>query len=81
MKMNGYTELSAIVTHPAHTGKGYAKQLITHASHAVFNEGKTPYLHVTDNNAGAIRLYEKLGFRTRRTISFWRFTALQKLMP
>src|SRR5665213_2013748 len=25
MKMNGYTELSAIVTYPEHTGKGYAK--------------------------------------------------------
>jgi predicted GNAT family acetyltransferase len=74
MKMTGFTELSAIVTHPAHTGKGYAKQLITHASHAVFNEGKIPYLHVTTNNAGAIRLYEKLGFTTRRKISFWHFT-------
>jgi len=27
MKMNGFTEVSAVVTHPKHTRKGYAKQL------------------------------------------------------
>src|SRR5690606_33309480 len=32
MKMNAYTEISAVVTHPDHTGKGYAKQLIAHNS-------------------------------------------------
>jgi ribosomal protein S18 acetylase RimI-like enzyme len=74
MKMDGYTELSAIVTHPAHTGKGYAKQLITHASQIISDEGKTAYLHVANTNVGAIHLYEKLGFRTRRKISFWHFT-------
>jgi ribosomal protein S18 acetylase RimI-like enzyme len=73
MKMDSYTELSAIVTHPDHTGKGYAKQLITHATNKIFNEGKTPYLHVVETNIGAIRLYEKLGFVTRRKISFWNF--------
>lgn len=72
MKMGGYTELSAIVTHPEHTGKGYAKQLIVHASNKIFDEYKIPYLHVGDANFNAIRLYEKLGFYTRRKISFWR---------
>lgn len=72
MKMDGYTELSAIVTHPEHTGKGYAKQLIVHASNKIFDESKIPYLHVADANFNAIRLYEKLGFHTRRKISFWR---------
>lgn len=71
MKMNAYTEISAVVTHPDHTGKGYAKQLIAHNSKNIFNENKTPILHVADNNIGAIKLYEKLGFATRRTISFW----------
>ncbi|TXJ26809.1 MAG: GNAT family N-acetyltransferase [Chitinophagaceae bacterium] len=73
MKMNKYTEVSAVVTHPEYTGKGYAKQLITHTSNKIFSENKTPYLHVADTNIGAIRLYEKLGFRTRRKISFWDF--------
>jgi len=72
MKMDGYTELSAIVTHPEYTGKGYAKQLIVHASNKIFNESKIPYLHVADNNVNAIRLYEKLGFVIRKKISFWK---------
>lgn len=72
MKMYGYTELSAIVTHPEHTVKGYAKQLIVHASNKIFNESKIPYLHVADTNFNAIKLYEKLGFLTRKKISFWK---------
>ncbi|QQQ29166.1 GNAT family N-acetyltransferase [Chryseobacterium indoltheticum] len=75
MKMHGYTELSAIVTHPEHTGNGYAKQLIVHASNKIFNESKIPYLHVADNNVNAIGLYEKLGFVTRKKISFWKLHA------
>lgn len=73
MQMNEFTEISAVVTHPEHTGKGYAKQLVAHTSNKIFTEGKTPYLHVAENNTGAIALYEKLGFWTRRKISFWNF--------
>jgi ribosomal protein S18 acetylase RimI-like enzyme len=71
MKMNAFTEVSAIVTHPDHTGKGYAKQLITHAVNAIFDQNKIPYLHVVESNTGAIALYEKLGFVTRRKMSLW----------
>ena len=71
LKMNSYTEVSAVVTHPEHTGKGYAKQLIAHTTNKIFGENKTPYLHVAENNRGAIALYQQLGFVTRRKISFW----------
>lgn len=71
MKMNDFTEVSAIITHPEHTGKGYAKQLIAHTTNAIFDQNKIPYLHVVESNTGAIALYEKLGFETRRKISFW----------
>lgn len=71
MKMNNFTEISAIVTHPDYTGKGYAKQLIKKCTDQVFLEHKTPYLHVLASNIPAISLYEKLGFSTRREISFW----------
>lgn len=71
MKMHACTEVSAVVTHPAHTGKGYARQLVAHTANRVLQEDKLPYLHVAETNTVAIRLYEKLGFRTRRRISFW----------
>ena len=71
MKMKNFTEVSAVVTHPFYTGKGYARQLVGHTVNNIFNENKIPYLHVAETNLGAIRLYEKLGFTTRRKISFW----------
>jgi len=73
MSMNSFTEVSAVVTHPEHLRKGYAKQLVQHATNQIFSEGRTPYLHVASSNIGAIKLYEKLGFITRRKISFWNF--------
>lgn len=71
MKMDQFTEISSVVTHPAFTRKGYAKQLLAHMIHKIQQEGKTPYLHVAAINTGAIQLYEKLGFLTRRKIVFW----------
>lgn len=71
MKMNSFTEVSAIITHPEHTGKGYAKQLIAHVVNTIFDQDKIPFLHVSEHNLGAIALYEKLGFTTRRKMSFW----------
>jgi predicted GNAT family acetyltransferase len=71
MKMNDHTEVSAIVTHPDFIGQGYAKQLTAHTVNNIFDQGKMPYLHVVESNVGAIKLYEKLGFTTRRKMSFW----------
>jgi GNAT superfamily N-acetyltransferase len=71
MQMEDYIEVSAVITHPDHTGKGYAKQLVTHAVNAIFEQNKTPFLHVSESNVGAIKLYEKLGFQTRTKISIW----------
>lgn len=76
MKTDRYTEISAVVTHPEHTGKGYASQLVAYAAHRIFNENKIPYLHVTSTNTRAIAVYENLGFVTRRKISFWNFITL-----
>lgn len=73
MKMDDFVEVSAIVTHPDHTGRGYAKQLIAHTVNRIFQQQKTPYLHVVESNLGAIQLYEKLGFTVRRKINFWHF--------
>jgi predicted GNAT family acetyltransferase len=73
MQMNEYIEVSAVVTHPNYTGKGYAKQLVAHTVNGIFDQGKTPYLHVTETNHAAIALYLQLGFESRRKISFWNF--------
>jgi predicted GNAT family acetyltransferase len=71
MKMNDFTEVSAVITHPFYKGKGFAMKLVAHTANKIFDENKTPYLHVAETNFDAIRLYEKLGFKTRRKMSFW----------
>jgi ribosomal protein S18 acetylase RimI-like enzyme len=74
MQMNDFIEVSAVITHPEYLGKGYAKQLVAHTANTILNQNKTAFLHVYEKNFGAIKLYEKLGFETRRKISFWNFT-------
>lgn len=72
IQLDTFTELSAIVTHPEHRGMGWAKKLIVQATQQIFSLGKTPFLHVLSTNKAAIGLYQKLGFRHRRQISFWK---------
>ncbi len=72
MKMYGFTEISAVVTHPDFTGKGFAKQLVAQTANKNFEHDRVPYLHVAETNTSAVRLYQKLGFVIRRKISFWK---------
>ena len=76
MKMDGFTEISAVVTHSDFTGRGFAKQLVAHMANKNFEHDRVPYLHVAETNTTAVRLYEKLGFDIRRKISFWKMKRL-----
>lgn len=66
----GYTEISAVCTHPDCRGRGYASSLVSTLVQNITKRGETPFLHVGKDNVDAIRLYEKLGFKTRRQITF-----------
>jgi ribosomal protein S18 acetylase RimI-like enzyme len=59
-------ELTAISTRPEARGRGLAARIVATLVDGLLAEGRTPYLHVTETNAVAIRVYERLGFRTRR---------------
>ncbi|MDQ1098188.1 MULTISPECIES: GNAT family N-acetyltransferase [Chryseobacterium] len=71
MQMNDMTEVSAVITDTDYLGRGYAKQLVAHVSGKIQEDNKTPFLHVAEGNAGAIKLYEKLGFSHRGKIKVW----------
>ncbi|MFJ3640523.1 GNAT family N-acetyltransferase [Streptomyces sp. NPDC090108] len=66
----GWTEISAVCTDPAFRGEGLASRLILAVAHGIRERGDTPFLHTGADNAGAIRLYESLGFRLRRRTTF-----------
>jgi predicted GNAT family acetyltransferase len=68
--LTGYSEISAVCTHPAYTGKGLGTQLVAHMMEEIIKQGKTPFLHVRVDNLAAIQLYEKLGFQVRREMYF-----------
>lgn len=65
LKVPGYTEVSAICTHPDHVGRGYARVLTTEIMRRILDRSETPFLHVRQDNRRAIELYERLGFRCR----------------
>jgi ribosomal protein S18 acetylase RimI-like enzyme len=70
LKVPGYTEVSAVCTHPDHTGHGYARILMIEVMQRILERGETPLLHVREDNVRAIQLYERLGFRLRVLLHF-----------
>ncbi|MFB4271545.1 GNAT family N-acetyltransferase [Nonomuraea sp. GTA35] len=66
----GWTEISAVCTDPRHRGRGLATRLVLAVAAGIRDRGETPFLHASAANTRAIRLYERLGFRLRRTTEF-----------
>ncbi|WP_214228977.1 GNAT family N-acetyltransferase [Pedobacter sp. B4-66] len=60
-----FTEISAVCTHPDYFGKGYAYELICEQIRRILAKSETPFLHVRNDNHGAVKLYKKLGFYIR----------------
>ncbi|MDE3248560.1 MAG: GNAT family N-acetyltransferase [Bacteroidota bacterium] len=73
-----YTELSAVCTHPNHTGKGYAGRLLQQQLAMVHSAGRIPFLHVYPDNTSAISVYQRLGFHVRKEMVVY---SLEKKAP
>ena len=76
MHLPGFTEVSAVCTHPDYRGRSYAKMLVSEIAQGIIGRGETPFLHTFADNAVAIATYEKLGFVLRSRI---RFTVMRRL--
>ncbi|GAA0584202.1 GNAT family N-acetyltransferase [Streptomyces crystallinus] len=66
----GWTEISAVCTDDAYRGQGLGTRLILAVVANIRARGERPFLHTGAGNTPAIRLYEALGFRIRRTTRF-----------
>lgn len=67
LKLDGWTEISAVCTAPAFRGQGLASRLVSALVAGIRDRDEQVFLHVLTSNTGAIRLYEELGFRARRS--------------
>jgi predicted GNAT family acetyltransferase len=67
LKLEGFTEISAVCTDPEFRGRGHAKALMRFLMALIFAEDKIPFLHVKAENE-AMKLYQSLGFEVRRTM-------------
>lgn len=61
----GHAELSGVCTHPDFRGQGLGGRLSAFKTRAILDRGERPFLHAWADNAGAIALYERLGYRIR----------------
>ncbi|MFC9128249.1 GNAT family N-acetyltransferase [Streptomyces sp. NPDC057099] len=66
----GWTEISAVCTAPEARGQGHAARLVRALVARIVGRGDRPFLHVAEANTGAIALYERLGFETRKHVTF-----------
>ncbi|WUW19615.1 GNAT family N-acetyltransferase [Streptomyces sp. NBC_01463] len=66
----GWTEISAVCTHPGHRGRGLATRLVRAVAAGIRERGDVPFLHTAASNTDAIRLYESIGFTLRHRSRF-----------
>ena len=68
MQIDGFSELSALATHPDFQGKKWGKFLFNQVTKRILKRGQIPFLHVYAWNEIGIKNYEKLGLKLRQDI-------------
>ncbi len=64
LRCDGFTEVSAVCTHPDHRGRGLGAALTAAVSERIRARGDKAFLHVLIDNP-ALRMYEALGYTVR----------------
>ena len=78
LRVPGFTEISAVCTHPDARGRGLAAMLMRVVAAKIVARGEQLFLHVYPHNKSAIAVYERLGFRHRADV---RLTVLRHRQP
>lgn len=63
----GFTEISAVCTHPDFRGRGFAQALVAQSTRNIQAAGKIPFLTSFEHNVSAVRVYQGLGFSARHS--------------
>lgn len=65
LRVDGFTELSGVCTHPDHRGKGYAAALSRAVVGEIHASGEAAFLHAFADHEATIAFYRSLGFEVR----------------
>jgi ribosomal protein S18 acetylase RimI-like enzyme len=77
LKLDGFSEISAVCTHPSFRGKGLASNIMWELVRQHRREGVVSWLHVGCTNQKAAKLYLAMGFQTIRQVTLQRFSRKQ----
>ena len=65
MHLPGYREITTVATLPDYEGRGYATALVAALVERIRERDERPFLTVRTDNAHAVAIYQRLGFRER----------------
>ena len=68
LALPGLQEISGVCTHPDFTGRGHARRLTRALLTRHRRRGVRSFLHVSEGNTGARRLYDSMGFVVRASL-------------
>lgn len=70
LRVEGFTELSGVCTHPDHRGQGYAAALSRAVVGEIHASGEAAFLHAFAEHEATIAFYRTLGFEVRAPMTY-----------
>lgn len=70
MKVEGYSELSGVCTHPDFRGEGLAGALSRAVVSRILERGERAFLHAYAEHTATVAFYESLGFAVRARMTY-----------